>query len=73
MLPPLLPAPKRVVARRGALRLRAGVPIVLGPGSDDADLASARALREAVALACGLELPLETHARTADLGPRLVW
>ena len=71
MLPPLLPAPKRAKATRGALRLRAGLPIVLGPGSDDADLASARALREAVASACGLELPLETHARTADLGPRL--
>jgi hypothetical protein len=44
---------------------------VLGPGSDDADLASALALREGVAAACGLELPIETHGRTADLGARL--
>jgi hypothetical protein len=71
MLPPLLPQPKRGEARRGALRLRPGVPIVLGPGSDDADLASARALRDAVAEACGLRLPIETHARAGDLGPRL--
>jgi hexosaminidase len=71
MLPPLLPAPKRLAARRGVLRLHPGVPIVLGPGSDDADLASARALRDALSLACGVELAIETHARTADLGPRL--
>lgn len=53
MLPPLLPRPKRVHASRGALRLHEAVPIVLAPGSDDSDLASAQALREAVADACG--------------------
>src|SRR5262249_21682029 len=71
MLPPLLPAPKRAAARRGALRLRAGTPIALAEGSGDSELASAQALRDAVREACGLDLAIETHAHGADLGPRV--
>jgi hexosaminidase len=69
-LPPLLPAPRRVEARAGAFRLHDDVPIVLAPGSDERDLESARSLaRRAARL--GRRLPVETHARTGDLGPRI--
>jgi N-acetyl-beta-hexosaminidase len=71
MLPPLLPQPKRSEALPGALLVRPGLAIVLGPGADDADFASATRLHDAVAQACGVRLPIETHARTSDLGPRL--
>jgi hypothetical protein len=70
-LPPLLPAPRRSEARAGAFALRDGLPIVLGPTADDGDFASARALAAAVRAACGVRLPIETHARSEDLGPRV--
>ena len=47
------------------------MPIVLRPGSDDGDLATARALRDGLERPTGLRLPIETHARTDDLGPRI--
>jgi len=47
------------------------VPIVLAPGADDSDFATARALREGIAHRCGLRLPIECHGRTDDLGPRI--
>jgi hexosaminidase len=53
------------------LRLRPAMPIALAPGSGDSALASAQALRAALLEACGIETPIETHARSADLGPRL--
>jgi len=47
------------------------VPIVLAEGSDESDFASARALHDAFAATCGLRLPVETHSRADDLGPRV--
>jgi hypothetical protein len=44
---------------------------VLPAGSEDADFASAEALRAAIAKRCRLTLPIETHARCQDLGPRI--
>ncbi len=70
-LPPLLPAPRRAIAREGALRLTSDVPIVLASGSDDRDFASARALRDGIAARTGLRLPIETHTGTQGLGPHL--
>ncbi len=70
-IPPLLPAPRSVRALPGAFRVREGVPIVLTPGSDDVDLATAYALRDGLERSVGLRLPIETHARTDDLGPRI--
>ncbi|UCE86796.1 MAG: family 20 glycosylhydrolase [Deltaproteobacteria bacterium] len=70
-LPPLLPAPRRVRARPGAFALRDGLPIALRPGADDAAVRAARALRDAVRAACGVELAIEGHARTDELGPRV--
>jgi len=69
--PPLLPQPRRVRRLPGSFRLSPEVPIVLAQGSDEGDFASARALRDAIAEQCGLRLPIETHARADDLGPRL--
>jgi hypothetical protein len=70
-LPPLLPAPRRAIRRPGSLRLRDALPIVLAPAAGAADFAAAVALREAVRRRCGARLAIETHARTADLGPRI--
>jgi hypothetical protein len=70
-LPPLLPAPRRADVRAGAFALRDGVPIVLSPSADDGDFASAQALGAAVRAACGARLPIETHVRRDDLGPRV--
>jgi hypothetical protein len=69
-LPPLLPAPRRVRARPGSFVLRDGVPIVLAPGSDARDFAAARELQSAAA-GRGVRLPVETHRRSGDLGPRI--
>jgi hypothetical protein len=55
----------------GSFRLGPQVPIVLAEGSDAGDFASACALRDAFAERCGLRLPIETHARRGDLGPRV--
>jgi len=70
-LPPLVPAPKRALSRPGALPLHPGVPIVLAPGADERDFASACALRDAVLAAGGGRLPIETHARRDDLPPHV--
>jgi hypothetical protein len=70
-LPPLLPQPRRAQPLPGGFRLSARVPIVLAEGSDESDFASALALRDALAENCALRLPIETHARRGDLGPRI--
>jgi len=70
-LPPLLPAPRSAVRRPGSLALRERLPIVLAPGASDADFAAALALRSAIESRSGASLAVETHARTADLGPRI--
>jgi hypothetical protein len=44
---------------------------VLDPEASDADFASARALQDALRERAGLALAVETHARAADLGPRI--
>lgn len=41
---------------------------MLSPGSDERDLESARALQGAALAACGVRLPIETHARRDGLG-----
>ena len=70
-LPPLLPRPRRAQRLAGRFPLRDGLPIALEPAADDADYASACRLRDAVLVACGRRLAIETHARCGDLGPRL--
>ncbi len=67
-LPPILPSPQRAEPGEGSLRLRPDTPIVVGAPDD---FAAARALQERIERGAGLRLPIETHARTADLGPRL--
>lgn len=70
LTPTLLPTPRRLRDRDGVFRLRRNLPIVL-TGSNDDDFRSACALRSAVAHRTGLVLPIETHGRTKDLGPRI--
>ncbi len=70
-LPPLLPAVRSGVRRAGFLALRETLPIVLSPGASELDFATALALRRAVEARSGARLAIETHARTADLGPRI--
>ena len=70
-LPPLLPVPKHAKRHAGSFAIRKGVPIVLGPDANDGDLASALALRDALGERCGFTPPLESHARSSDLGPRI--
>jgi hypothetical protein len=70
-IPPLLPSPRKLAPGRERFRLRGDLPIVLAEGSDDLDFASAVALRSAIAEKSGITLPIETHARTSDLGARL--
>jgi len=70
-LPALLPAPQNARSRPGAFVLKEGVPIVLGPGANDGDLATAVALRDGVREGCGLGLAVESHARCDDLGARI--
>jgi len=70
-LPDIVPTPKRVCPGRGALQLRDGLPIVLGPDTTDRDFATARALQERLRDDRSLALPIETHARPDDLGPSL--
>ena len=57
--------------RAGSFRLRDGLPIVLGSESGDDEARSAFALRDALRAGSGLELDVETHARSGDLGPRI--
>ncbi|HTF34601.1 MAG TPA: glycoside hydrolase family 20 zincin-like fold domain-containing protein [Myxococcota bacterium] len=68
---PLLPQPRHARRLAGSFRLSPEVPIVLAEGSDASDFASAGVLRDALAEKCGFRLPIETHARAADLGPRV--
>jgi len=68
---PLLPTPASLRATAGSFALRDGLPLVLGPGAADGDFTAARALRDALRQACGLELPIEGHARTGGLGARI--
>lgn len=70
-LPPLLPAPRQAVRHAGRFALRSGLPILLEPGSDDGDFASACALRDAVARMCQVRLVVETPRRPEGLGPHL--
>lgn len=70
-LPELLPRPRHFEIHAGSFRLRDGVPIVLDEAATDADFASACALRDALLRMHDLHLPVETHARHDDLGPRI--
>jgi len=70
-VPPLLPSPKKHVPGEGAFRLRPGAPIVLPEGAGESDFFSARALQDAVRERAGFSAPIETQARSSDLGPRI--
>jgi hypothetical protein len=70
-IPPLLPTPSKLLARAGAFRLRPETPIVLSQGSSDSDFVSAGALQAGIHQKTGSRLPIETHARTTGLGPRI--
>ena len=70
-LPELLPRPRHFEIHAGSFRLRDGVPIVLDESATDADFASACALRDALLRTHELQLPVETHVRHDDLGPRI--
>ncbi|HJO25083.1 MAG: glycoside hydrolase family 20 zincin-like fold domain-containing protein [Myxococcota bacterium] len=70
-LPSIIPTPKRVCPGSGSLRLRDGLPIVLGPDSTDADFATARALRARLHEDLGLGLPIETHTHPDRVSPSL--
>ena len=70
-LPPLLPAPRSRRRDPGWLRLRDGLPIVLGAAASDSDFGAARALARELRERCGARLAIETHARSDDLGPRI--
>lgn len=69
--PALLPAPKRFRTHPGSFGLRPTVPIVLSPGADDSDFATAVALRDGIAARCGLAVSIEVHSRTDGLGARI--
>ncbi len=68
---PLLPAPASVRAAAGSFALRDALPVVLAPSATDSDFAAARALRDSLRRVCGLDLPIEGHARTRGLGSRI--
>src|SRR5512134_1025907 len=70
-LPDLLPRPRHFEIHAGSFRLHDGTPIVLDETATDADFASACALRDALLRTHELRLPVETHARHDDLGPRI--
>lgn len=70
-LPPLLPEPKRARLETGRFALSDAVPIALGPDAGDGDFASARVLAARIEAACGRRLPVESHTRCDDLGPRI--
>ncbi|MBW2273583.1 MAG: family 20 glycosylhydrolase [Deltaproteobacteria bacterium] len=70
-LPPLLPSPKQIRPQEGSFPLRGSVPIVLEEGADDACFDAARALQDAIRDRRDLELPIEGHARSEDLLPRI--
>jgi hexosaminidase len=68
---PLLPAPASVRAAAGSFPLRDGLPLVLTANAVDSDFTAARVLRDALRRVSGLMLPIEGHARTPGLGPRI--
>ncbi len=70
-VPPLVPTPRKFRWRDGAFSITENTPIILPPQSDDGSFRSACALRDAIARRMGRVLPIETHARVADLGPRI--
>jgi hypothetical protein len=70
-MPPLLPSPKKLVRTAARFQIRSEVPIVLPEGAGEKDFRTARALRTAIEKRAGLSPPIETHARTSDLGPRI--
>ena len=70
-MPPLVPTPRKFRWRDGAFPITENTPIILPPQSDDGSFRSACALRDAIAKRTGRFLPIETHARVADLGPRI--
>lgn len=75
-LPPIVPEPRDGQRREGHFRLRPELPIVLPAGASDRDLGTARSLRAGLLehTRFGLEagtLPVEVHARSADLGSRI--
>ncbi len=70
-LPPLLPAPRSALRRAGSLRLHERSPIVLSADARDSDFAAAIVLRSTIENRAGVRLAIETHARSADLGPRI--
>jgi hypothetical protein len=51
--------------------VRRDTPIVLAPGGDDRDLLAAECLAAAIAEACGVRPPIETHGRRDGLPPHL--
>lgn len=63
--------PKRARRRDGTFSLRERPPIVLEPEARDDDTRTAFALRDALRERTGILLPVESHSRCADLGPRL--
>lgn len=71
-LPPLLPAPRRAVARPGAFALRSKVPVVLPLAGDGAGDATATRLRDAARAICGADLAIEGHRHDAGLDPCIV-
>ncbi len=71
VLPPLLPAPKKIEARPGGFALSRDIPIVLAPSADESSFASAKILREAIERACKIRLPIESHLRRSDLAPAI--
>ncbi len=70
-IPPLLPSPRKLLPGKGAFRLKRDVPIVLPEGSAESDFFTARSLQASLRGRTGLSLPIETHGRRDDLGPRL--
>ena len=70
-LPPLIPAPRQLRPGSGSFALHDHLPVALAPEATDSDFESALALRDAVRSRCGVELAVETHARSDDLGPRI--
>jgi len=66
-LPPILPRPRQIQTDSGAFSLREGLPIALGPGADDRDFETARALQRGVRERVGVTLPIEGHLDPHDL------
>lgn len=70
-MPPLLPAPKKLRAGTGLLLLSRQMPIVLSANADETTWHTATVLRDAIASACKLSLPVEGHLHVTGLGPHI--